>query len=47
MESGNKEGFPVMSLSGMHQDALAFTLQKIFGQLHPSPPQQVVFVNVP
>lgn len=34
--------FSVMSLSGMHQDALAFTLQKICGQMRPRPRKQLV-----
>lgn len=36
--------FPVSSLSGTHQAALAFTLQKIFSQMYPRPPLQVVWV---
>lgn len=36
--------FPATATSGMHQDPLAFTLQKIFDQMHPRPPQQVVWV---
>ncbi len=36
--------FPVTSLSGMHQDALAFTLQKICGQTRLRPPRKEVWV---
>lgn len=37
--------FLVMSLTAPHQDTLAHTLQKIFGQMHPGSPWQVVSVN--
>ncbi len=34
--------FPVTFLLGTHQDTLVFTLQKIWGQMHPRPPLEVV-----
>lgn len=40
--SRNDDIFPVISMSGRHQDTLVFTLQEICDQMHPRPPQQEV-----